>query len=80
MEPEQLVVEREREHRRAASAETHLTGGGNMEPIVYAEIPEFNQETQAVFQLPPVERDDHIYVGVEVRDVELDEEIGEPDS
>jgi len=27
-----------------------------------------------------VERDDHIYVGVEVRDVELDEEIVEPES
>ncbi len=53
-----------------------------MEPIVYAEIPEFDQETQAVFQLPPVERDDHIYVGVEVRYVELDDEgierLGDP--
>ena len=51
-----------------------------MKPVVYAKIPEFDQEAQAVFQLPPVERDDHIYVGVEVRDVELDEEIVELDS
>ncbi len=59
-----------------------MTGGCDMKPIVYAEIPEFDQETQAVFQLPPVERDDHIYVGVEVRYVELDDEgierLGDP--
>ena len=41
-------------------------------PIVYAEIPEFNQTTQAVFQLPPVEMDDHIFVGVVVVDIEQD--------
>ena len=35
-------------------------------PVVYAPIPEFDQCTQAVFQLEPEEMDDHIYVGVEV--------------
>jgi hypothetical protein len=28
-------------------------------PIIYAEIPEFNQETQAVFQLEPVDMGDN---------------------
>ena len=55
-------------------------GTPDAKPVIFGEIPEFDQETEAVFQLPPVERDDHIYVGVEVRDVELDEEIGEPES
>ncbi len=43
-------------------------------PIIYAEIPEFNQETQAVFQLDPVDMGDHIFVDVEVRNLPPDEE------
>ena len=43
-------------------------------PIIYAEIPEFNQETQYVVQLSPVEQEDFIYYGVEVRDLPLQEE------
>jgi hypothetical protein len=42
-------------------------------PVVFGEIPEFDQETQAVYQIGAVERDDDIYVGVEIRYVELDE-------
>lgn len=42
-------------------------------PIVYAPIPEFDQETQAVFQTEPVGMGDHIFVGVEIRDVLQDE-------
>lgn len=45
-------------------------------PIVYAEIPDFNQETQAVFQTEPVDMGDHIFVGVEVRDLPPDENEG----
>ena len=41
-------------------------------PIVYDLIPEFDQETQAVFQVEPVDMGDHIFVGVEVRDVTQD--------
>ncbi|HHY08881.1 MAG TPA: hypothetical protein GX530_10310 [Corynebacteriales bacterium] len=41
--------------------------------VVFGEIPEFDQETQAVYQIGPVEREDDIYVGVEIRYVELDE-------
>ena len=49
-------------------------------PVVFGEIPEFDQETQAVYQIGPVEREDDIYVGVEVRYVEVDEsEIKEPE-
>ena len=41
-----------------------------MKPVIYADIPEFDQCTQAVFQTEPVDMGDHIFVGVEVRDVE----------
>ncbi len=42
-------------------------------PVVYAEIPEYDQETQAVFELPPVDNGDHIFVGLEVREVPKDD-------
>lgn len=41
---------------------------------IYQEIPEFNQETQYVIQLPPVELDNgDIYYGIEVKELELTE-------
>jgi len=40
--------------------------------VIFAEIPEFDQETQAVYQIGPVDRGDDIYVGVEIRYVEVD--------
>lgn len=42
-------------------------------PIIYAEIPEFGQCTQAVYQTEPVDMGDHIYVGVVVVDLPPDE-------
>lgn len=48
-------------------------GTPNAKPVIFGEIPEFDQETQAVYQIGAVERDDDIYVGVEIRYVELDE-------
>ena len=54
-------------------------GTPNAKPVVFGEIPEFDQETQAVYQIGPVEREDDIYVGVEIRYVELDEMLGEPE-
>lgn len=48
-----------------------------MKPIIYAEIPEFDQLTQAVFQTEPVDMGDHIFVGNEVRDLPPDEDDGE---
>ena len=59
------VVGHECERRRAAGKE----GGAIMKPIVYAEIPEFDQATQAVFQAVLVDMGDHIYVGVVVVDL-----------
>jgi hypothetical protein len=44
-------------------------------PVIYAEIPDFNQETQAVFQTEPVDMGDHIFIGVEVRDFPPDEDM-----
>ena len=45
-------------------------------PIIYGQIPEeFDQRTQSVYQLAPVEMEDHIYVGVEVVDLpEVDDD------
>lgn len=49
-------------------------------PNVYADVPKFDQATQAVFQLPPEEREDCIYYGVQVVDLPPSEEHkeGEP--
>lgn len=47
-------------------------GTPDAKPVVFGEIPEFDQETQAVYQIGAVEREDDIYVGVEIRYVELD--------
>ena len=44
-------------------------------PIIYAEIPEFDQLTQAVFQTESVDMGDHIFVGNEVRDLPPEEDI-----
>lgn len=44
-------------------------------PIEYAKIPEFDQTAQAVFQGEVTESKDKIHVGVEVRNVEMDDEF-----
>jgi len=41
---------------------------------VYEDVPLFDQETQYVIQQPPVDLGDHIYMGVEVREMEQDDE------
>lgn len=45
-------------------------------PLEYAEVPDYDQETQYVVQAAPEDRGDHIFVGVEVHDLE---DTGEPD-
>jgi hypothetical protein len=41
---------------------------------IYQEIPQFDQETQYVIQLPPVELDNgDIYYGIEVKELEIDD-------
>jgi len=47
-------------------------------PVVYEDVPLFDQETQYVIQQPPVDLGDHIYIGVEVREMEqVDEQRDE---
>ena len=45
-------------------------------PVVYEAVPLFDQETQYVVQSPPVDLGYHIYMGVEVLDLELDDDEG----
>jgi len=41
---------------------------------IYQEIPDYDQETQYVIQLPPVELDNgDIYYGVEIKELEIDD-------
>jgi hypothetical protein len=55
-------------------------GALDAKPVIFGEIPEFDQQTQAVYQIGPIDRGDDIYMGVEVRLVELDEgEMVEPE-
>lgn len=37
----------------------------------YEEIPAYNQETQYVVECEPVDMGDYIYVGLEVKDMEI---------
>ena len=43
-------------------------------PVVYEDVPLFDQGTQYVIQQPPADLGDHIYMGIEVREMELDDE------
>jgi hypothetical protein len=40
-----------------------------MKKTVYEQIPEFDQSQQMVVQLPPEEREDEIYYGVQIVDL-----------
>ena len=53
----------------------HYSGA---KPVMYEDVPLFDQETQYVIQQPPVDLGDHIYIGVEVREMEqVDEQRDE---
>ena len=41
----------------------------------YEEIPMYDQETQYVVECEPVDMGDYIYVGLEVKDMEIDAEV-----
>ncbi len=41
--------------------------------IKWDEIPEYDQETQAVFEKAPVDKGDHIWVGMRIEEVEQDD-------
>lgn len=42
-------------------------------PVVYEDVPLFDQETQYVVQQDPVDAGSHIFMGCEVRQMEIDE-------
>lgn len=43
-------------------------------PVIYAPVPVFDQSAQYVVQLAPVEMEDHFFVGVEVKQMEISEQ------
>ena len=43
-------------------------------PYIYAPIPEFDQLTQYVSQMAPIDMGDHYFVGIEIHGVVVDEE------
>lgn len=49
------------------------SGTPGAKPIIHAEVPEFDQERQAVFETTPVDMGNHTFVGIEIREVEQDE-------
>lgn len=49
-------------------------GTEGAKPIKYAEVPEYDQLTQAVFRGEIKDEGDYISVGVEIREVEIDED------
>jgi hypothetical protein len=54
-------------------------GHPGAKPVVYEDVPMFDQETQYVIQQDPVDLGDHIYMGVEVREMEQDDEQRDED-
>ena len=45
-------------------------------PIIRQDVPEYDQQTQYVVELDPVEQEDHIYIGLEIKDMEQDSDEG----
>jgi hypothetical protein len=43
-------------------------------PKHYAEIPNYNQETQYVVEKEPVDMGDYIWIDLEVKDMKIEEE------
>ena len=41
----------------------------------YEEIPTYNQETQFVVEREPVDMGEYIFIGLEVKDMEIDAEV-----
>jgi len=49
-------------------------GTPGAKPLKHAEVPEFDQLTQAVFRGEVTDEGDYISVGVEIRDVEISDD------
>lgn len=47
-------------------------------PYIYAPIPEFDQETQYVSQMHPVDMGDNYFVGIEVHGIDQADALGDP--
>ena len=47
----------------------------NYKPVVYAEIPVFDQATEFIVQAEPIDRGEDIFVGIEVKKMQIDEEV-----
>ena len=72
---EPLVFGRESGYRRAVSEEGIMTTkeGILMEKEKrYEDIPAYNQETQYVVEREPVDMGEYIFIGLEVKDMEMD--------
>ena len=48
-------------------------------PLVYKEVPEYDENTQYVVEGEPVERENDIFINLEVRELELDGDIDDFD-
>jgi hypothetical protein len=55
------------------------SGTSGAKPIIHADVPEFDQETQAVFEKEPVDMGEYIFIDVEVREVDQDDEQRDED-
>jgi len=49
-------------------------GHPGAKPVVYEDVPSFDQETHYVVQQPPVDAGNHIFMGVELREMEQADE------
>ena len=46
-------------------------------PVVYEDVPLFDQTTSYVVQQPPVDAGNHIFMGIEIREMEIDDTVDE---
>ncbi len=48
-------------------------GVSGAKPVRWEEIPQFDQQTQAIYEKTPIDKGDHIWVELEIREVEQDD-------
>lgn len=49
-------------------------GTPGAKPVKWEELPEFDQTTQAVYEKTPIDKGNHIWIELEVREIEQDGE------
>jgi hypothetical protein len=52
-------------------------GYPDAKPVVYEDVPLFDQTTSYVVQQPPVDAGNHIFMGIEIREMEIDDTVDE---